>query len=121
MYCKAHVEEAFKEPASPSVNSMPTYSAPAAPVINITNTNTNVNSMDSVGGYPPGYRPRSKVAAAILCFFFGYLGFHRFYVGKVGTGIIWLLTVGLFGIGLLADFITILIGTFRDGNGYSLK
>ncbi|WP_413294567.1 NINE protein [Bdellovibrio sp. HCB185ZH] len=45
--------------------------------------------------------------AWILLTFLGYLGIHRFYLGKWFTGIIWFLTVGLFGIGYLWDFWTL--------------
>ena len=55
--------------------------------------------------------------AFLLCFFLGYLGIHRFYVGKIGTGILWLLTGGLLGIGALIDFIMIIVGSFRDADG----
>lgn len=58
--------------------------------------------------------------ALLLCLFFGWLGAHRFYVGKVGTGILWLITLGFFGIGILVDFISICCGSFRDHNGKSL-
>jgi hypothetical protein len=57
---------------------------------------------------------RSRLAAALLCFFVGVLGVHRFYVGKVGTGILQLLTVGGLGIWALVDLILILVGSFRD-------
>ena len=64
---------------------------------------------------------KSKGTAAVLCFFLGILGVHRFYVGKVGTGFLWLLTAGCFGIGALVDFIMILCGSFKDKNGAVIK
>lgn len=45
--------------------------------------------------------------AWILLTFLGTFGAHRFYLGKIGTGLIWLFTVGLFGIGWLYDFCTL--------------
>lgn len=64
--------------------------------------------------------PSSRLIASILCFFFGVFGVHRFYVGKIGTGILWLCTFGLFGIGYLTDLIMILCGGFRDKAGLKL-
>jgi len=64
---------------------------------------------------------KSKVVAALLCFFLGALGIHRFYVGKIGTGVIWLLTAGLAGIGVLVDFVMILVGKFTDKSGHYLS
>ena len=57
---------------------------------------------------------KKRLWAAIFCFFFGVLGIHRFYAGKVSTGIIQLLTLGFFGVWAVIDFITILAGEFRD-------
>lgn len=57
---------------------------------------------------------------AIICFFLGELGIHRFVVGKIGTGILWLLTFGLFGVGYIVDFIMILCGTFTDKSGQKI-
>jgi TM2 domain-containing membrane protein YozV len=59
--------------------------------------------------------------AAILCFFIGFLGVHRFYVGKVGTGILQLLTFGGLGIWAFVDFIMIVIGSFRDSDGNQIN
>jgi TM2 domain-containing membrane protein YozV len=63
---------------------------------------------------------KSKVVAALLCFFLGALGVHRFYVGKVGTGILQLLTLGGLGLWVLIDFIVILVGKFSDKQGNQL-
>ena len=78
------------------------------------NININVNAMAQVS-------PKSRIVAAVLCFFFGCFGVHRFYVGKAGTGFLYLFTAGLFGIGALVDFIMILCGAFKDGSGYPIK
>ena len=64
---------------------------------------------------------KSKGTAAVLCFLLGGLGIHRFYVGKIGTGILYLLSAGLFGIGWVVDFIMILCGSFKDKDGALLK
>ena len=61
------------------------------------------------------------VPTVLLCFFFGVLGVHRFYVGKVGTGILQLLTLGGLGIWALIDFIMISVGTFTDKQGKFIK
>lgn len=68
--------------------------------------------------------PKSQknfVAALLFVIFLGAMGIHRFYVGKIGTGILMLLTAGGFGIWWLIDFILIVSGAFRDKYGLLIK
>lgn len=64
---------------------------------------------------------KSKWIAFLLCLFLGWLGFHRFYTGKVGTGILYMFTLGLCGVGVLIDLIVILLGGFKDCYGKLLS
>lgn len=66
-------------------------------------------------------QPKSWLTAVLLCFFLGGLGAHRFYVGKMGTGVAMLLTLGGCGIWSLIDFIMILLDKFQDAEGNSLQ
>ena len=56
-----------------------------------------------------------------LCIFLGMFGVHRYYVGKIGTGVIWTLTAGCFGIGWIVDIFTVALGGFYDANGYVVR
>ncbi|RYG24437.1 TM2 domain-containing protein, partial [bacterium] len=80
--------------------------------------------------YTPTYAsaPKSKIAAALLAFFLGLLGVHRFYLGYVGSGIalVGLTILGFLTCGftmaipivwVLVDFILILVGVLREPNG----
>jgi len=65
--------------------------------------------------------PKSRIIALVICIFLGYFGGHQFYVGKSGMGILYLFTMGLFGIGWIIDIIQLASGTFKDANGNPLQ
>lgn len=58
--------------------------------------------------------PKDWFVTLILALFFGVFGVHRFYTGKVGTGILMLVTAGGCGIWWLIDLVMIATGTFTD-------
>lgn len=64
---------------------------------------------------------KGYVPMILLCFFLGGLGVHRFYAGKIGTGILMLLTLGGLGIWTLIDFVIIVMGNFKDKEGLPIK
>ena len=76
----------------------------------------------------PTDEPTSRIAALALCLLpfvtFGFVpicGLHRFVSGRIGSGILWLLTLGLAGVGQLVDLILIALGEFRDSHGRPLR
>ena len=64
---------------------------------------------------------KSFLTALLLILFLGWIGAHRFYVGKAGTAILFILTGGGLGIWYLIDLITIITGSFTDADGNTLQ
>lgn len=60
---------------------------------------------------------KTRFIALLLCWFLGSFGAHRFYVGKVGTAILMIVTLGGLGVWAWIDLIIILVGSFRDKQG----
>lgn len=72
-------------------------------VINNSNNNSNVNNVGALG-----IRAKNKWVSFLLCLLLGGFGAHKFYEGKIGMGILYLLTGGLFVVGVIVDLIVIL-------------
>ena len=68
-----------------------------------------------------GKKRKTFVATLLLCVLLGGFGIHRFYVGKTGTGILMLLTLGGLGIWAFIDLIVIATGNFKDSQGLPIK
>lgn len=66
-----------------------------------------INNVNSANNVQQGKECKKGVALA-LCFFLGFVGGHKFYEGKIGTGILYMCTGGLFLIGAIIDFFNIL-------------
>jgi TM2 domain-containing membrane protein YozV len=66
---------------------------------------------------PSQISDKSRLVTLLFVVLLGFLGVHRFYVGKIGTGILMVLTLGGLGIWALIDLIFIAVGSFRDKEG----
>lgn len=64
---------------------------------------------------------KSYIITLLLAIFLGMFGVHRLYVGKIWTGILYLLTAGIFGIGYVIDIVFIILGLFTDSKGAQIK
>lgn len=76
-----------------------------------------VDERVSINRIPENASPLNWLTALLLCIFLGELGVHRFYAGKIGTGVLMLLTLGGCGIWYIIDLIMIVVGSFKDGDG----
>lgn len=65
--------------------------------------------------------PKSRLATTLLAFFLGGIGVHRFYLGKIGTGILMILTLGGLGVWALIDFVMAVAGAMKDKDGKPIK
>lgn len=97
------------QPYSPQPQAAVQPPYPAQPQITIVNQQMNTSLPLMLG-----ISRKSKTVALLLCIFLGYFGAHKFYVGKIGIGILYLCTFGLFGIGWIIDIFVIISGSFRD-------
>ena len=61
------------------------------------------------------------LVALLLCFFIGVIGAHRFYVGKIGTGLLMVFTLGGLGIWTFIDLVLIIVGKFKNKDGEVLS
>ena len=75
---------------------------------NPTNIVINNSNSGNYNGNKQGLRQKDKWVAFLLCLFLGGFGAHKFYEGKMGMGVLYLFTAGLFGIGWLIDCISLL-------------
>lgn len=67
------------------------------------------------------YSHRSHLITILLCYFLGFFGVHRFYLGKIVTGILWIITCGGgCGIGNFIDFVRLLFNGLPDKEGKKL-
>lgn len=70
---------------------------------------------------PSNKSDKQKIVAALLCWFLGVVGAHRFYLGHTGIGLAQLFTLGGCGLWTIIDFIMILTGSVKDAEGRELS
>lgn len=111
-YCGYKIKKEEVAPIQANANQQ--SSAPQPQII-INNQNVVTN------GIIAGVSRKNKTTALLLCIFLGIFGIHRFYVGKIGTGLVYMFTGGIFGIGWIIDIVLIVTGNFKDSFDLPLR
>lgn len=93
-WCAQEVEKTAPIPSS----------APIVPQPPVDNAKNNIGTA-SDGKFISNKGVLNSLVIFLVCVFFGMLGLHRFIQGKIFTGILWLITLGLLGIGYFADIV----------------
>lgn len=103
-YCgnQVHIEAVMCPKCGRQLENLKTEKSNNNPQVIINNSNT----VNGTSNYSK--KECDKWLAFLLCFFLGIIGVHKFYEGKIGLGILYILTFGLFGIGWFIDWIVIL-------------
>lgn len=108
-YCGSYIDH----PARATVEGQPV-------VVNVYTQSDPYHQPPRQAAYVRRCSPKSRGLALLLCLVFGIVGVHKFYLGRIGMGILYLLTGGLFGIGVLVDVLVLILGSPRDGYGEPL-
>jgi len=103
-----------KSKSRSSIRHTPNRGRRSKPSITITANADTLNNVYSTVQNSMG--SKKKTITLILAIFLGFFGVHRFYVGKTGTGILYLFSFGLLGIGWIYDIIMLFTGNFKDVN-----
>jgi len=74
-----------------------------------------------MANYQTNTSDKSKKTALMVCLFGGLIGLHYFYVGRIKTGLVRLITLNFIGIGWIIDLVNIALGGFRDNVGAPLR
>lgn len=74
-----------------------------------------------MANYVTNTSDKKKGTALLLCILGGFFWLHQYYVGKIGMGLVYTFTGGLFGIGWFIDIFRIISGSFRDNIGAPLR
>ena len=125
-YCKYCGEIIDKEcmvcpKCGKQIEQLQNVSQPNIVINNAASANATADNHVNGMGIPGMISPKSRLIALLLSIFLGWLGIHRFYAGKIGTGILWMFSFGMLGIGWLYDVIVILLGCFKDNYGRVIK
>lgn len=109
-YC-GYTDSSYSQPVQGSQVTSRSYVPPQQVTVNVNHNND----------FTYGVSKKSKGVALLLCIFLGWCGAHKFYVGRIGSGLVYLFTYGVFGIGWIVDIIRILLGHFKDKYGLALQ